>query len=54
MNDILFSMLNQSPSEDFKDVDRTFCELVRYIDTLEKRISELEKEISLIKDTNKI
>ncbi len=49
MNDVM-SIINKSPSECFEDVDKTICELVRYIDKLEDRISELEEKMVLIED----
>ena len=47
MNDVR-SILNENPSKCFEDVDKTICELVRYIDKLESRITDLEETVGLL------
>ena len=53
MNDVMW-MMEQIASEDFRDVDKTICNLVKYIDKLEDRISELEGKVVLMEVRSKL
>lgn len=43
-------ILNENPFKTFGGVPETICILIKYIDTLEQRITELEQKMNLIED----